>query len=149
MKDHHCFAGSEDDTVETERPFHSEHERNLRYFSFCISFGQVEKLIHIISLPLLRIFSNCPLPKMLREFPGRRSSSLTDLRKTEINRKLNLNVSKSQENSSISKSDISYDVFQREVTQLSMNNSNSHLPDVCENYERRQMVSVVRSVSKS
>ena len=79
---------------------------------------------------------------MLREFPGRRSSSLTDLRKIEINRNLNLNVSKSQESISISKSDISYGDSQREVTQLSMNNSNSHLPDVWENYERRQMVSV-------
>ncbi|CAH3160982.1 unnamed protein product [Porites evermanni] len=98
MKDHHFFAGSEDDTVETERPFHSENERNL---------------------------SNCPLRKMLREFPGRRSSSLTDLRKIEINRNLNLNVSKSQESISISKSDISYD--------------DSHLPDVWENYERRKM----------
>lgn len=142
MKDHHFFAGSEDDTVETERPFHSENERNLRYFSFCISFGQLKKLTHIILLPLLGIFSNCPLRKMLREFPGRRSSSLTDLRKIEINRNLNLNVSKSQESISISKSDISYGDSQREVTQLSMNNSNSHLPDVWENYERRQMVSV-------
>ena len=149
MKDHHFFAGSEDDTVETGRPFQSESERSLRYFSFCISFGLVKKVIHIISLPLLGIFSNCPLRKMLREFPGRRSSSLTDLRKIEINRNLNLNVSKSQESISISKSDISYDDNQREVTQLSMNNSNSHLPDVWENYERRQMVSVIRSVNKS